>query len=431
MAQITNRIESSVITNLQSTKFDVASEAVAVAGKESLSTIAAQSKLLSAGGCASALGGLGASALGSLSGLGLDALGLSGVNEKLGIFKGSLAAAKSLLPSSATLAGLKNAIPRGLPPKSICGISLKNPMASMSTILSAQGLDTKSLISKAGLLESKLLDSVLTNDTKKLLNNAIGTANGLSSVSISKIKDSISKQLSLSGGSLKDKLNLVKLISSGVDINKISALSKTKKPVTIATNTAIINHLTTIDPSLAASYIQQALNDTSSTNTVMTKEIIMTSMASSLTANNDTHVESKLLLLSSLATTIKTGSAKESATLSVATKGVTDKVLANLSTADTSNSTSPVSDYNNIITSLNTLDASWNKDSLGEINYSVVMRNKRLVTLSNKLIATNNVAPVLNGNADTTLPDYLQIAILSSIAGNTEAPVSRCSKIAI
>jgi hypothetical protein len=424
-------LESKSIINLLSTKYDTASDAAAVAEKKSLSVSTSLIPATSAEDC-------GIPEFSIPLGLKNE---LNGLSEKLGVYKNM--ASTLAAPYLAKLGEYKDALGRDILPSSMCGLSIKNPKAALTRVLGNPDFKVSNLGTSVSLLVNKELDKLITIDTRNFITGAVGMAGMLSSANIAKIKSQLAEQLSLKGLDLKSRLDLKRLIADKIGLTSIDGVMNSNKTVSRYTNANTVNALLTIDPNLAARYLQEASNEANTGTTGLTNNDLLDAMVTTLKSPSDNNTETKLLLMTSVMKAIETNTTitdtegnkvnTEMSLLSVATKNMTGVILDNIdSSTSNSTSTSPMSDFDNITKGLGLMDSGWNKDSDGIINYSSLKCNKRMVSLANKVASTVSIVPVLDGTEETIMTDYLEISILGAFCQEANTNVeSRCSLIKI
>lgn len=224
---------------------------------------------------------------------------------------------------------------------------------------------------------------------------------------LNSIKSGLLKTVDSIGGSIKQKLHINEMLKTcnAKNLNKYVNNTDYMSEITLA---ALLDMITCLGVTVMAKFLQEAIgfNDSS-------KKFLISSIYQTLKKDNDPNVEDKLLLLY----TIKSLDTDAISTLEITTKGITDLVLENINNSKVKSS-SPGSDYKNIISSLDALDSNWKKDDEGNTNYYRVKDNKRILELAIKtnLNSLNDVN--LNGVVDLDLDEKKTLLVLSAFSKN-------------
>lgn len=275
------------------------------------------------------------------------------------------------------------------------------------------------------LSKEALLNNLLSAQTASLLRSMNQNSN-LANCGLDSMKGFLSNDLAFSGLSIKQKLDLLKALSSMGGCSPATTSYYAKKAISSATAAGAVTKLSSMGKTNALTSISNlasaqgyyvksgtSLNSISE-ETIENRENLLTGFRKSLAVVSGENAELKLQMLSLFK---KTDTLELKQKELIATLGIVSNVLKSLSDS-AFRSESPTNDLNNIIEGLNNLDPNWNKDSTGQINYSEVSNNNRLVNLSNRVI---NTTPAINkeltGDVNTTteLSTEVLISVLNKV----------------
>lgn len=427
MAVVNTVLDAQTISKVTAINYDVAADAATVADKKSLSSIdnlstcagaEAQSKALIKDMTSSITSGI-TSQANKLMGVVSNVLPKVNIpyKDKLNQFKGALERGKAKFDQYQA-AGLK-AIDS-------CGINSSSPQAAFDDIMSkksqASGLYTslspnnlKGLTGQFTTLADSNLSKIVGGNTKTLIQQSLGKGS-VSTEQIEEIGKGLITNLGSTGSTAKTKLQVQSFLTGSSKLTNGPTSPSAK--ITSLTNASVVNSLVGTNPALAAKYMQTTLNSANGTNPNITINGVVDSMVTTLKQPTDSNTEIKLMLLSSINTSIAANDPTQAQLTSVATKGMTDSVINNLgNTNNDSISTSPVSDFTNITNGLSGMDTNWNVDSLNQVNYSVLAGNSRMSGLATNVATTTPVDTshsFLDGTADTVITDYSSVNIINS-----------------
>jgi len=142
------------------------------------------------------------------------------------------------------------------------------------------------------------------------------------------------------------------------------------------------------------------------------RDTIYSGLGYSLSGTNDNNTETKLSVLNSVVSTDPAGSGSLSQNY---TKSSLDNVIGNLDNTTNTNTTYGTGDYKNVVTGLNNVDSSWNKDSAGDTNYYRTNGNKRLSSLSATDV-TGKSSTDTSGTYNTSLSESETIYAINAVA---------------
>jgi len=141
------------------------------------------------------------------------------------------------------------------------------------------------------------------------------------------------------------------------------------------------------------------------------RAVMLRSIKNSLNKNDDSEVVNKLFLTKVIVD--NAASDEERSLLRIQSRGITDKVLNNVSSSEYKTNSSG-SDNKNIKDGLDALDPNWRNDENGDTNYHKVGDNKKMQELaSNDLANRHNVPETLGGPVQTTMTDSMCMKICS------------------
>jgi len=206
------------------------------------------------------------------------------------------------------------------------------------------------------------------------------------------VKMGLNKVTGVTGVPIKSKLNLdtsLSVCNPGVNatgsIEQDSLLSR-------SVLTSMIETVSCLGPGYTVGFLEDVVEVNDGT-----RFTILKSLKDSMVKDSDPDVEKKLLIAKSIRE-IDDVPADD-----VSTRGSTDKILDNVSKSK-STSNSPVSDYINLTTSLDSVDPTWDKDDEGNINYYRSKNNDRLNYLAGSYVENNYTADqVYDGNVTTVV----------------------------
>lgn len=255
---------------------------------------------------------------------------------------------------------------------------------------------TTSSEAKVDSMMNDITKSQLGLSAKKFMDNSPLNSN---------VKTSLIKSVGVNGASIKSKLNLDKAINKcdlGVkgmfDFDIDGSLFKNLLA-------DLINGLSCAGPYSMLGYVDEILN-VSGNN----KPAVLKAMSETLTKSNDVLAGDKLTMMRAIK------SRSEDPTDVIHTKGVTKRTLDNIAAAPY-NTNSSVSEYQNTTAGLDSLDANWDKDDQGNVNYSATVGNSKMYNMSNDyLLNKYNEDVSYDGTATTNIDRATNISIVNKMS---------------
>lgn len=327
----------------------------------------------------------------------------STVNESLSIFEDVLC--NGFKPLNLRLPNLKLSLFRDL--NFDFGINVCGKSKIINPIDTAFNL-AKPLMARKPLLtvaKEGLLNNIIKADTKSSM-KALGLGNNIPDCLLNGTKGQLVNSTDLLGNSLKSKLNLLNLLNNnncGSSIINKTGVNQTVATLSVA---SVLGALTNSDMNTATNYVTSMLSIDSN------RETVLSGTSKTLNTKNDSSIDKKLLLVSTMYDNDTDMKRKDRESIYVRTDSTI--VLQNLDkTNNTSNS--PVSDGIILTKSLDTIDPNWSRDSEGNTNMYKVSNNSRLNDISTKTMASRQ--PMVNNTGSTnstSIDPFGQIAILNS-----------------
>lgn len=284
----------------------------------------------------------------------------------------------------------------------------------------------------SNLAISPLKEEYLNKTINELLGNNFSlsglTANDLNALT-NNIKTKLLAATGIAGLTANQKLLLQKLFGNKVNnLNSLASPSSTtagsNKTVSKLALSSVFDQTSKTNPDLTASMVSSLLLDPTTD-----RGVVMGALTSTVSNSNPNNIENNLTLLNSIVDTNTNGSVAISDKAAMQTN--TTDILKTISSSNT-NSSTPTSDYNNIMSGLSNLDNNWATDATGATNYSNVSGNSRIVDLASSVTSSTPADKTLltSNEYNTTLSSSEQIAILgkfNSSLGVVGATTCKCA----
>jgi hypothetical protein len=254
---------------------------------------------------------------------------------------------------------------------------------------------------KLGLLVRNEVNNLDGGGMMASINNAM-----LSEV----INNHIVNSTGFMGGTLKSKMLLKDLLSICAGL-LTSGLGGSNSIILKAMLAALLGVLSCMGAREQARFIRDELNLNEGNRKIVIQSVMM-----SMNNDNDSNTAERLLLLEAM---MDSGKNDPDNTDLAVTMGMTDVVLKNINKNDDVTN-SPSTDYDNINSTLDRIDPTWNKDESGNTDYSSLSGNKTMGKLANKKLLTTSPTIPETGEVNTGELDNTALLAMTVLLSGKE-----------